>query len=297
MISVVIPLYNKAQSIVQTIQSVLSQTFQQFEIVVVDDGSTDNSIAILNTIQDSRFKLYSKSNGGVSSARNRGIEKATFDYIAFLDADDFWEPNYLEEQAKLIFDFPDAAMWGTAWGHMIQNHKIPQKQKVDNDFRGIVLDYWQRGLYLFWTSAVVVRKSAFDIAGYFDERIKYGEDLDMWYRVILNYPVAYNNIPLAYYRQDAENRAMNNEIPLDKHLPYFIEKYEEYRKDNEAFRHYFDRECLHRLYPYVLKKNSPELKRILSYINFSEYKLSFRFRFLFPRLYHVHLKLKSDHTV
>jgi glycosyltransferase involved in cell wall biosynthesis len=293
MISVVIPLYNKSQSIVQTLHSVLSQSFQDFELVVVDDGSTDISIAMVNTIQNNKIKLYSKPNGGVSSARNFGIEKSTFDYIAFLDADDFWEPNYLEEQAKLIRDFPEAAMWGSAWGTMILSQKNPVKQKVADDFRGIVLDYWQRELYLFWTSAVVVRKSAFKKIGYFDVRMKCGEDLDMWYRIILNYPVAYNNIPLAYYRQDAENRAMNNEIPLDKHLPYYIEKYAEYRKNNFEFRKYFDLQSLYRLFPYALEnKRNPDLQRVLKQIDFSQQKWSMRYRFRFPRLYNFYSKTK-----
>lgn len=298
MFSVIIPLYNKVDSVLDTLQCLLNQTYSNFEIVVVDDGSTDDSADKVQNflLSNSCIRLIKKSNGGVSSARNEGIRQAKFDYIAFLDADDLWEPTFLDELSKMIIDFPEASMWGCAWGHMIQNQKIPQLQNIATNFRGIVLDYWKRGLYLYWTSAVVVKKSVFDQIGFFDERMKYGEDLDMWYRIILNYPVAYINIPLSYYSQDAENRAMNNEIPLDKHLPYFIEKYEVYRKNNAAFRHYFDRECLHRLYPYALEnKRNPELRRILNQINLSEYKLSFRFRFLFPKMYNLYMKLKCHY--
>src|SRR5574344_2444204 len=95
--SVVIPLYNKATSITSTIQSVLAQSYAYFEIVIIDDGSTDNSVQNVKLIDDRRIRLISKQNGGVSSARNVGIQNAKYDDIAFLDADDYLEPTYLEE--------------------------------------------------------------------------------------------------------------------------------------------------------------------------------------------------------
>ena len=109
-ISVVIPLYNKAASITSTIQSVLAQSYPYFEIVIIDDGSSDNSVQKVRLIDDKRIKLISKQNGGVSSARNEGIRQAQYDYIAFLDADDLWKPTYLEELVKLITDFPEASL-------------------------------------------------------------------------------------------------------------------------------------------------------------------------------------------
>src|SRR5690554_7052561 len=96
MFSVVIPLYNKELSINNTIQSVLNQTFQDYEIVVVNDGSTDKSLEVVKQINDFRIRIINKLNGGVSSARNRGIEESKFDWIAFLDGDDLWMENHLE---------------------------------------------------------------------------------------------------------------------------------------------------------------------------------------------------------
>lgn len=296
MFSLIIPLYNKQDSIVETLHCVLNQSFRDFEVLIVDDGSSDGSTAKVKELMslDSRIHLIQKPNGGVSSARNISIRQAKYDYVAFLDADDLWEPAYLEEQSKLIHDFPDASMWGCAWGVMTQHRKNPLERKVEKDFRGIIPDHWQRDLHLFWTGAVVVRKSVFEQIGYFDERIHYGEDMDMWYRIILNYPVAYNDNTLAWYCQDAENRAMDKEIPLDKHLPYYIEKYAVFRKDNKEFRRYFDRECLYRLYPYALKnRKDPDLQRILDQIDFSLQKASFRFRFWFPEIYNWYLKRKG----
>lgn len=104
-ISVVIPLYNKAFSIEKTLKTVLQQTFSDFEIVIINDGSTDNSAEIVESIKDCRVQLYHQENQGAAAARNFGIEKSNGNLIAFLDADDFWNPNHLEELYKLYEDF------------------------------------------------------------------------------------------------------------------------------------------------------------------------------------------------
>ena len=102
MISVVIPLYNKERYIERAVYSVLSQTFQQFEIVIVNDGSTDGSVSVIERMNNPLIRLIHQKNGGVSAARNRGIEEARFEYIAFLDADDEWKENHLEVIAGLV---------------------------------------------------------------------------------------------------------------------------------------------------------------------------------------------------
>lgn len=297
MFSIVIPLYNKQESIIHTLQCVLDQVFDKYEVLVVDDGSTDSSVAHVKDFLsiDSRINLLHKENGGVSSARNEGIRHAKYEYIAFLDADDFWEPTYLEEQAKMIIDFPEASMWGLSWYNIIDNQKIPQTHNISPDFRGFIPEYWEHELQVFWTGAIVIRKTVFQRIGYFDERIHFGEDLDMWYRIVLNYSVAFYNMPLTNYFLDAENRAMRKEIALNEHLPYFIEKFAEYRKTNKEFRRYFDRQCLYRLYPYVHNKDlKTEIDRIVGQIDFSELTLSYRLRFMFPRIYDLYLNLKNS---
>ena len=115
MISVVIPLYNKERYIERAVYSVLSQTFQQFEIVIVNDGSTDGSVSVIERMNNPLIRLIHQKNGGVSAARNRGIEEARFEYIAFLDADDEWKENHLEVIAGLIRKFPECGVFGTSY--------------------------------------------------------------------------------------------------------------------------------------------------------------------------------------
>lgn len=131
-ISVVIPLYNKQNAIAATLQSVLAQTYTNFEVIVVDDGSTDDSANVAEAVLRERKvygveckgKVVRKANGGVSSARNRGIQEAKYDYIALLDGDDLWDEHYLEEQVKLIEDFPEAKMWGINFAEMSKGKLI-----------------------------------------------------------------------------------------------------------------------------------------------------------------------------
>ena len=111
MFSVVIPLYNKQDCIRNTVQSVLNQTFPDFEINIVDDGSTDRSLEIARQFDDPRIRVFSKPNGGVSSARNYGIRQSRKKYIAFLDADDLWYPDYLSEIARLIDKYPGCGIY------------------------------------------------------------------------------------------------------------------------------------------------------------------------------------------
>lgn len=294
MISVVIPLYNKEQSILSTLQSVLNQTYQNFEIVVVNDGSTDNGASLVETIGDSRIHLIDKPNGGVSSARNLGITNAQSEHIAFLDADDLWETSYLAEIARMISDFPQAAIWGTSYWFLKDNEKISANKPLPKGFYGIIDNSQWDLAHIYCTTSVCCRKSVMQTLGLFDERIQYGEDVDIWWRIMLEHPAVYSNTELAIYRFDEANRLMNYVIPLKKLYICYFEKYAHYRKQNSAFRHFIDKECMWWLYPYYVRdRNNSDVKRILKEINLSEYKWTFKLRFRAPLLYHLYLALKK----
>lgn len=292
MISVVIPLYNKALSIQNTLDSVLSQTYTNFEIIVVDDGSTDESVKRVLEIKDTRIRLIQKENGGVSSARNEGILEAKGKYIAFLDGDDLWHPMYLETLHQLIRDYPECSIHGIGCAKIV-NQEIPSvNNEASNFYRGIA-DWDYSKMFFTGSSTCALREKLIEI-GLFDTRMKYGEDMDMWFRLMLNGGGACDGRPLAYYRQDAENRAMHKLIPLEVHIPYFIDEYDEYRKSNDKFRRFFDQEMVYRLYPYLFNgKYKSKVKAIAKKIDYSQLKFSMRFRMKYPYLYKLYLSIRS----
>ena len=246
MISIVIPLYNKELSILNTLKSVQNQSYDDFEIIVVDDGSTDGSYRIVDDFRssESRLSLIRKTNGGVCSARNTGIEAARGEFVALLDADDIWDEDYLLEQMRMVEDFPDCSMWGINYAETIDGRVVRDVPTgLPTGFRGIVKDYFLipgRVSDLFCSSSVLIRKSTFDVIGLFDERIRYAEDSDMWFRIIARFPVAFYDKYMVYYRFDAENRAQNMHRPLKVFLPYFVDKYSSY-KDSSVFYSWVNR--------------------------------------------------------
>jgi len=212
--SVVIPLYNKVDCIVETLQSVLNQTLLPEEIIVVDDGSTDNSNgAVKGFIEKSEkvlnIQLLRQQNGGVSLARNRGIELAKYPYIAFLDSDDLWKPPFLQRVAELIKAYPDAGAYASGYEYLdeIGNirspffENVPEKQGIIDYFRAI------RGENPVCSSAVVIRKKVFEQVGMFPVGETMGEDIDTWCRIALSYSIAWTNENLAQYRITTQNRA------------------------------------------------------------------------------------------
>jgi len=300
MISVVIPLYNKEKSIVRTLDSVLAQTCTDYECVIVNDGSTDQSAQVVRDWIEEKglrteekgchFRLVNQENGGVSSARNKGIEEARGEYVAFLDGDDLWAPKYLEVIEALAKDYPEAVILGTRFATRMGEEVKKNENGLADDFRGIIDNVWDVGSP-YWTSSTVLKKSEIEM---FDERMSHGEDMDVWYRMMLKGKAAFDNRVLAYYCLDTENRAMERLIPLEKHIPYYIEKYQETRESNVAFRKYYDQEMIYRLYPYLLQKQyRAKAKKIARMYDYTLQKKSMRLRMQYPYLYNIYLKIKK----
>jgi glycosyltransferase involved in cell wall biosynthesis len=290
MISVVIPLYNKEQSIESTLDSVLAQTYKDFEIVVVDDGSTDKSADVVSAIDDDRIVFISQENQGVSAARNTGIIAAKGEYVAFLDGDDLWHPEYLETLVRLISDYPNATLYGIGFSK-INDNKIPINVQPTS-MRGEIETPWENYVG-YWTGSSSSSRELLLKAGMFDTRMTHGEDIDMWWRLLLIGKGAYDNRVLAYYRQNAENRAMNRLIPLEKHIPYYIDKYSKAREENISFRRYFDREMIYRLYPYLFDKKYKKTAILLAKkLDYSLQKWTMKFRMICPSLYRFYERIK-----
>lgn len=205
MISVVIPLYNKHNLIAKTLQSVFAQTFTDYEIVIVDDGSTDGSAEVVQSIKDSRIKLIRQKNSGVSAARNRGIKESTGDYIAFLDADDEWKSDYLNTLYNLILQYPEANIFTTRYefkNELNQCHdNVVNRIKFEGE-NGIIDNYFDIAISSdppLWTSAVVASKKALESIGGFPLGVTSGEDLITWARLATKYKIAYSKKICAVY--------------------------------------------------------------------------------------------------
>ncbi len=207
MITIIIPLYNKADSISQALDSVLAQTYPNFEVVVVDDGSTDGGAAVVETFDDPRIRLIRQANAGVSAARNRGIAEAKGEYVAFLDADDEWMPQFLEEIRTLQDTYPECRAQATNYifcSNGVKSptilRKIPFKGK-----RGVLTNYFEVASCShppMWTSAVCIERKLLQEIGGFPVGIKSGEDLLTWARVAVRTQWAYSMRALAQYNFD-----------------------------------------------------------------------------------------------
>ncbi len=219
-ISVIIPLYNKEKAIKSTVLSVLNQKHKDFELLIVDDGSTDNSLGIVSQIDDPRIKILSKVNGGVSDARNFGVKNAKFDYIFLLDADDLITKDCLLRFSGLASKYADESVFTS-------NLKVTFAGKSDLIFcRGnsekIVNEplkaLWERKVYPR-TGSMLIKKECFEQIGYFNTNITSGEDLEFTLRMLNKYKVVYTPRVLFYYQADYAELSVNS-IPLTEDLSF-----------------------------------------------------------------------------
>jgi glycosyltransferase involved in cell wall biosynthesis len=203
--SIIIPLYNKEQYVAKTLDSVFAQTYEDFEIIIVDDGSTDNSLQEVDKFNDPRIRIIKQKNGGVSSARNRGIAEAKYDFIAFLDADDEWLHKYLMTQLNLINKFPNCHVFATSYFvHRKGQKVIPKIAPLGFENEGII-NYFCAAYQsdpLVWTSAVIVKKGSLQDIGGFPVGITSGEDLIVWAKLAAKYKIAYSNEAQSIYHVD-----------------------------------------------------------------------------------------------
>ena len=250
--SVIIPLYNKAANVAKAIESVLSQTNSDYELVIMDDGSTDDSFIIASKSIKERDNchIYRQQNAGVSMARNNAVARSSGDYLCFLDADDWWAPTFLEEMKGLIDALPEAGIYGT-------NYTIVDEAKhktrvapvgVASGLRKGYINYCQvyaKTLAMpLWTGAVCIPRPIFYEMHGFPEGIRLGEDFLLWIKIALNYKVAFLNTPLAFYNQDVEevNRGVTrNGYDPDSFMTFHFDQFEEQEKQDRDLKILLDR--------------------------------------------------------
>ena len=234
MFSVIIPLFNKAPYIRKALESVFAQTYIDYELIIVDDGSTDGSFTIAKQFIEEglkikgsedevkgkensgaetngyklspiNYKLIRQANSGVSAARNAGVAQAQGEYLAFLDADDWWEPTYLECMAQLIEDYPDAGLYACNYVYY-KPGKTHVALNISTGYINYPKAYCESDAMPVWTGAAMIPRWVYDEMGRFPLGIKLGEDFLLWSKIALHYSVAFLNEPLAWY---------NNDVPVN----------------------------------------------------------------------------------
>lgn len=209
-VSVVIPAYNAMKYLPETLESVVKQTYTDFEVLVVNDGSSDHIVDWMAQITDPRVKLISQANQGLPSARNTGIINAQADYIAFLDADDLWEATKLAKQVRCLDEHPEVGLVHTPM-LLVDENSQSTGRVMGSDVQGYVLPQLLVQ-NLIACPSVMVRRACFDNVGLFNPSLRSIEDWDMWIRIATRYPFAVIKEPLAYYRQLPSSMSKNCQV-------------------------------------------------------------------------------------
>jgi glycosyltransferase involved in cell wall biosynthesis len=241
--TVVIPLFNKANYISNTLESVLAQTFQDFEVIIVEDCSTDASFEVVSSIQSDKIKIIRhEHNKGLSASRNTGIKNATTKHIAFLDADDVWKPNYLETIYSLMQQFPDCKLFATNYEEIYPNQLslLPTTKLKNQEKETVIEDFFESNLsqHIYCCCSLCVDKSVFETVGYYDEEITYGEDVDFNIRANNAFQLAYSTDVLVSYILYTENQITNTNLN-NKTLTNF-DNYEALGSEKPSLKKYLD---------------------------------------------------------
>ena len=227
--SIIVPLYNKAPYVRKALDSVISQTCTDWECIIVDDGSTDNSAAIceeyLNNITHQTSHIIHQKNSGVAAARNNGVKASCGEYVCFLDADDWWEPTFLEEMDRLITDYPDAGIYAMNYIYYKPGKTHIAITKNKTGYINYPKAYLENGaMMIFTSSSSSMPRKVFDEMGGFPLGVKLGEDFLLWAKTTVHYPAAFCEKPLAYYNNDvpASLRATRNIHAPEYHMLFLL---------------------------------------------------------------------------
>lgn len=229
--SVIIPLYNKRDYVVRAINSILAQSYTKYEIIVIDDGSTDGSLEEVESIKNSKIRVFHQSNAGVSVARNAGVRKSEHDYVVFLDADDVWLEGLLSELNILINRFPTAGIYGVNNYFEYANGKIIYENYnglFNNKKIGIIKDYFgifsKYGKSPFCNSGCCYPKHVFNEIGGYKAGVRLTEDSDLWCRIAFKYDIAYSAEPLITYHMETAGNTHHVFEPKDFEVSVTLNK-------------------------------------------------------------------------
>lgn len=243
--SVIIPLYNKENYVENTLKSIISQTFSDYEVLIIDDCSTDGSVAKIQPYLCDKIQVISHTkNSGLSASRNTGIRNSTAQYITFLDADDTWKPTLLESFYNMMRQFPKEVIFATNYVEAYPNGEIALPKNNTSDLKPnatiLIKDFFKRNKQqgFFIHSGICLDKKVYYNVGFYDETINFAEDLDFNIRAFISYNLVYCNSRLVNYTMYSENQLTNSSI-LGKTIPNY-DQYEPLTKNNSDLKSYLD---------------------------------------------------------
>ena len=266
--SVIMPLYNKAPYVRKAVESVVGQTYTDWELVVVDNGSTDGSGEVVAGFSDARIQMVRLAdNIGPGGARNRGVTESSASWICFLDADDWWESTFLEEMAGLIERHPDAGIYGTGYYIVKSGKKRLAPIGVEEGFGEGEIDYckvYAKTLCMPLTSiSVAMPRGIFEECGGFKTHLRLGEDFDLWIRIALKHRTVLLNKPLSNYNQDVAvtYRGTHHLRAPEEHMLWNLDYLEPVEQTNPDYKQLIDNLRTYSLYLYLLDRRYREAAR------------------------------------
>ena len=279
LVSIIMPAYNAEKTIVESIESVLRQTYRNWELIVVNDGSKDSTSEVVLAINDERVRLIEQENGGVANARNNGINNSTGEYIAFLDSDDLWVEEKLERQLGTIEGGEHKMCFAKTWCFRENSNQ------TSDCFVNVSLDFDDRDKILIYDFipilTVLLAKDVLDEVGYFDETLRGVEDWDLWIRVLQKYDVVYLDEFLAKYRISSIGLSGNFEKHFIEEEKVWMKHIDLYSKEISSYRQWFaDKKQT------IIAKQNKDIYNFLKYLS----KLLRRPILLFKYLYLRYLK-------
>ncbi|RWW92091.1 glycosyltransferase family 2 protein [Flavobacterium cerinum] len=283
--SIVIPLYNKQDHIIATLKSVIAQTFTDFEIIIINDVSTDDSLKAIRSINDNRIRLITHDfNKGLSASRNTGIKNAKSNYIALLDADDLWKPQFLEKIHALINYYPQASLFATKYEEVHPgNSIIPINDPLHTtDGSMTLMNFFTANLgkLLISCSSICINKNVFEKVGHFDETITFAEDIDFYIRANHHYQLAYYNQSHACYMIYSQQQMSLAGIK-DKVIPDF-DKYETLAINRPDIKRFLDFYRYFMAKAYRLEGNKTGFRKMIQNLNYQNLNYKQRFLLIAP---------------
>lgn len=275
MISVIIPLYNKAHTIVNTLNTVFNQTYQNFEVIIVNDGSTDNGVEVIKqNFNDSRIRIISQSNAGVSAARNKGVDESRGEWVSFLDGDDEWHPNYLSIISTSISQYPEVGMICT--GGLYGNIKNPSKvgYRIASKYANkiTIVNFFENPCVFSHTSGLSVKKCIFKKTHGFPLGMKCCEDYACTQAIALITKTLYIGLPISKYNGGVEGQTTSIDTETRfKYLKYVVDYYNLVMNDylftksvNKVFKIYFKYDIRHRIKGFITSNDKRSLDFFLA---------------------------------